>query len=68
MNASIPNMKILIGLTAVLAAALIGMVIMLKVKGLSDDTSLAGIFAFLAVISSIFLYAFLRHIKSCNRD
>ena len=59
-------MKIITGLSLVLAVALavalIGMVLMLKIKGLSDDTSVAGIFAILAVISTIFLYVFLKHL------
>lgn len=48
----------------VLAAALTGMVILLKVKGLSDDTSVAGIFIALALISSVFLFVFLKNLKS----
>ncbi len=47
----------------ILAVALIGMVTMLKIKGMSDDTSLAVIFAALAVISMIFLFVFLRHME-----
>ncbi|MGB2908075.1 MAG: hypothetical protein WBB73_13295, partial [Candidatus Aminicenantaceae bacterium] len=47
----------------ILAVALIGMVVMLKFKGLSDDISVAAIFAVLAVISAIFLFVFLRHLK-----
>ncbi len=47
----------------ILAVALIGMVAMLKIQGISDDTSLAGVFAVLAVFSTIFLFVFLRHLK-----
>ncbi|MFO8054063.1 MAG: hypothetical protein R6U19_02750 [Bacteroidales bacterium] len=42
-----------------LAIALIGMTLMLQVKGISDDTSVAGIFAVMAVISIGFLLMFL---------
>ena len=47
----------------ILAMALIGMVVMLKLQGMSDDISLAVIFAVLAVISMIVLLVFLRHLK-----
>ena len=50
----------------ILAAALIGMVLMLKAKGLSDDTSVAGIFIGLAVVSCAFLFLFLRQLKPSN--
>lgn len=46
-----------------LAAALIGMVLRLKAEGISDDTSVAGIFTVLALISAIVLWAFMRTIK-----
>jgi hypothetical protein len=42
-----------------LAIALIGMTLMLQVKEISDDTSVAGIFAVMAVISIGFLLMFL---------
>jgi len=48
----------------ILATALVGMVVMLKVSHVSDDTSIAGIFIFLAFISFIFLFLFLKNIKS----
>jgi len=47
----------------ILAVALIGMGVMLKLKGVSDDISIAVIFAVLAVISTIFLLMFLGHLK-----
>ncbi|MCF8334956.1 MAG: hypothetical protein K9H65_00005 [Bacteroidales bacterium] len=46
-----------------LAIALIGMTLMLQVKGISDDTSVAGIFSFMAIISIGFLLMFLRKLK-----
>jgi hypothetical protein len=48
----------------VLAAALTGMVILLKAKGLSDDSSVAGIFIALALISGVFLFVFFKHLKA----
>lgn len=47
-----------------LAIALTGMVIMVKVRGISDDTSVAAIFIILAVISFVFLIFFLRRLKT----
>jgi len=47
-----------------LAIALTGMVIMVKIRGVSDDSSVAGIFIILAVISLIFLILFLRKLKT----
>jgi len=46
-----------------LAIALIGMVIMLKIKGLNDDISVSIIFSLLAVISSGFLVKYFRAIS-----
>ena len=48
----------------ILTIALIGMVVMLRVKGISDETSVAGIFAFLAMISLIFLVLFFRNLRN----
>ena len=48
----------------ILAIALIGMVIMLKIKGLSDDISVSIIFSLLAIISSIFLIKFFKASKN----
>ena len=48
----------------ILAIALVGMVIMLKVKGISDDISIAAIFIILAIISIIFLFVFLKNLKN----
>lgn len=47
----------------ILTIALIAMVIMLKIKGISDETSVAGIFIILAIISIIILSLFLKNIK-----
>ncbi len=47
----------------ILTIALIGMVVMLRVKGISDETSVAGIFTVLALISLIFLVLFFRSLK-----
>ncbi len=49
--------------TILLTIALAAMVITLQVKNLSDDGSVAGIFGVLAVISSVFLFLFLRSMK-----
>ena len=49
----------------ILAIALAAMVIMMKIKGISDDTSVAGIFIVIALISTVFLLIFL---KSMNKD
>ncbi len=48
----------------ILAIALIGMVIMLKIKGLNDDISVSVIFSLLAVISSVFLIKYFKAIKN----
>ena len=45
--------------TILLALALIAMVVALKQKGITEDISVAGIFAALAVVSAVFLYKFL---------
>ena len=47
----------------ILAVALIGMVVMLEYRGLSDDISVAAIFAVLAVVSALFLFVFLKHLR-----
>jgi len=49
--------------TIILTIALVGMVIMLKVKDVSDDTSVAWIFLFLSVISTVLLILFFRTMK-----
>ncbi|MEE4197912.1 MAG: hypothetical protein V2I54_09715 [Bacteroidales bacterium] len=49
--------------TIILTIALIGMVVMLKVKDISDDSSVAGIFLFLSAISTILLVLFFRTMK-----
>jgi len=49
--------------TIILSIALVGMVMMLKVKNVSDDTSVAGIFLFLSVISTVLLILFFRTMK-----
>ncbi|MEJ2627598.1 MAG: hypothetical protein P8078_03445 [bacterium] len=46
-----------------LAVALTGMVIMVKVSGISDDSSLATIFIVLAIMSGLFLFLFLKNLK-----
>ena len=46
-----------------LALAIIAMVVALKVKGVSEDTSLTAVFGVLVVISGIFLFRFLRAIQ-----
>jgi len=51
-----------------LAIALTGMVIMVKIRGISDDSSVAGIFIILAVISLVFLVLFLRQLKTNKRQ
>ncbi|MBN2425690.1 MAG: hypothetical protein JXR46_05805 [Calditrichaceae bacterium] len=48
----------------ILAVALIGMVIMLDIKGVAEDASIAWIFAVLAVISAVFLFVFLRNLRT----
>jgi hypothetical protein len=47
----------------VLAVALTGMAVMLRLQGVSDDISVAVIFVVLAVISTITLLVFLKHLK-----
>lgn len=47
----------------VLAIALIAMVVLVKARGLSDETSVAYIFAVLALIGSLFLILFFRRLK-----
>lgn len=47
----------------ILAIALIAMVLVLQARDITDDISVAGIFVILAIISSIFLFLFLRNIK-----
>jgi hypothetical protein len=47
----------------ILALALIGMVIMLKIENISDDTSIAFIFAVLATISLLFLFLFMKNLR-----
>ncbi|MEE4311490.1 MAG: hypothetical protein V2J62_06430 [candidate division KSB1 bacterium] len=47
-----------------LTIALAGMVIVVKMQGIAEDMSIAAIFLVMAVISSIFLYRFLKHLKS----
>ena len=49
--------------TIVLTLALVGMVVMLKVKGVSDDTSVAGVFIVLSIISIVLLIFYLKKIK-----
>lgn len=53
--------------TIILTVALAGMVIMLKVKEVSDDVSVAGIFIFLSIISTVLLVLFLMHLRK-ERD
>ena len=48
----------------ILAIALIGMVLMLKLKGLNNDISVSIIFSLLAIISSIFLIKYFKSIKN----
>jgi len=47
----------------ILAIALVGMVMMLKIKGVSDDTSIAGIFIILALLSIVQLLVFLKNLE-----
>ncbi|MCB2195201.1 MAG: hypothetical protein KQH79_05040 [Bacteroidetes bacterium] len=53
--------------TIILTVALAGMVIMLKVKEVSDDVSVAGIFIVLSIISTVLLVLFLMHLRK-ERD
>jgi hypothetical protein len=55
---------ILLVFIILLTVALIGMVIMLNIEGISEDISLVYIFAILAIISLVFLIIFLRNLKS----
>ena len=50
----------------ILTIALAAMVIMTRIKGISEDVSIAVIFIILSVISIAFLWAFLRKIKPVN--
>jgi hypothetical protein len=47
----------------ILAIALVGMVVMLKVKGISEDISIAAIFIILALVSTVLLWLFMRKMK-----
>ena len=47
-----------------LTVALAGMVIVVKMRGIAEDMSIAAIFLVIAVISALFLYRFLKHLKS----
>jgi hypothetical protein len=47
----------------ILAAALIGMAVMLQVKNINDDLSIAGIFTILALISTFILFLFLKRLN-----
>lgn len=49
-----------------MALALIGMVMMLKVKEIGEETSVVGIFIALAIISMVFLGYFIRSLKSAE--
>ena len=46
-----------------LTLALIAMVIMLNVKGISEDISLVFIFIFLAILSSVFFFVFIKNLN-----
>lgn len=60
---------ILLIFVILLTIALIGMVIMLDIKGISEDISLVYIFAVLAVVSTVFLVSFLKNLRSgLNKD
>jgi len=50
----------------ILATALVGMLIMLKANGISEEASVAGIFVVLAVVSGSFLFLFLKKVKSVS--
>jgi hypothetical protein len=52
----------------ILAIALAAMVIMLKIKGISDESSIAGVFIILALLSSVILFLFLRKLKGSKRS
>ena len=47
----------------ILTISLIAMVIMLKIKGINDETAVAGIFIILAIISTILLSLFMKSIN-----
>ena len=47
-----------------MALALIGMLVMLKLKGIGEETSVVGIFIALAIISMVFLRTFFRNFKA----
>ena len=49
--------------TIILALALVGMAIMMKIKNISEDNIVVVIFLVLAAISSTFLFLFLRKLK-----
>jgi hypothetical protein len=49
--------------TIILAIALTGMVLMVKAGGIGEDTSIAGIFVVLAVISTFLLVLFLKKMR-----
>lgn len=55
---------LLIVFIILMAMALLGMVIMLAIKGINDDTSVAGVFAVLAVIGLVLLTIILRRLKN----
>ena len=54
---------VLMVFVVILAVALAAMVVMLKIKNISEDLSIAAIFIVLALISTAFLYVFLRPMK-----
>jgi hypothetical protein len=47
-----------------MALALIGMLVMLKVKGIAEETSIVGIFITLAIINTVFLWIFFKNFKA----
>ena len=50
----------------ILTIALAAMIIMTKIKGISEDASIAAIFIILSIVSIGFLWVFLRKIKPSN--
>jgi hypothetical protein len=48
----------------ILAIAIAAMVLLLQIRGISEDNSVAAIFVIIAVISTILLFLFLRQIRS----
>ena len=52
----------------ILTVALAGMVMMTKVRGITEDMSIAFIFIVLAVISIVFLYLFLKNITVTKKS